>query len=124
MRSGKWRLTMRLLRLLIVVCLFSLSVFAAESPFSGTWKLNPTKSKLPMPAPQSDTAVVKVDGDSINFSEQIADGKTTTVSTDAKFDGKDYPLTGDPDADSISYRKVNAHTLVGTAKKAGNISEK
>jgi hypothetical protein len=77
-----------------------------------------------MPAPQSDMAVVKVDGDSINFSEQIADGKTTTVSTDAKFDGKDYPLTGDPDADSISYRKVNADTLVGTAKKAGKISEK
>jgi hypothetical protein len=117
---------MRLLRLLILVFVFSLSVFAAESPFSGTWKLNPAKSKLPTPAPQSDVVVLKVDGDSINFSEEITDekGQSTKVAADAKFDGKDYPVTGDPDSDSVSYRHVNANTLVGTAKKAGKISEK
>jgi hypothetical protein len=117
---------MKPLRLLFTLFVFSTCVFAADSPFSGTWKLNPAKSTLPPPPPQSDVAVVKVDGDSINFSEEITDekGQSTKVAADAKFDGKEYPLTGDPEADSISYHKVNANTLVGTAKKSGKLSEK
>jgi hypothetical protein len=41
--------TMRELRVLITVLSMSLSLFAAESPFTGTWKLNPAKSMPPAP---------------------------------------------------------------------------
>ena len=37
---------MRLLKVLAVVLALSLSLFAAESPFSGTWKLNLATSKF------------------------------------------------------------------------------
>jgi hypothetical protein len=34
-----------------------------------------------------------------------------------KFDGKDYPVTGDPSSDSRSLKKVNDHTLTFAVKK-------
>jgi hypothetical protein len=39
-----------------------------------------------------------------------------------KFDGKDYPVTGDPSADTRSYRKVNDHTLTLTNKKGAKVT--
>jgi hypothetical protein len=117
---------MQLLRLVVVILSLSLSVFASDSPFSGTWKLNLAKSKFTPPVPQSDIAVINADDNSIKFSEDVTDdkGQSTKMSTDAKFDGNDYPWTGDPDADSISYKRVNDHTLIATTKKAGKIAEK
>lgn len=119
---------MRLLRLLLVIVVlgFSLNMFASDSAFSGTWKLNTAKSKMTGPSPQSDIAKVEADDNGIKFSEEMTDdnGKSTKFSTEAKFDGKDYPTSGDPDSDSISYRRVNANTLTATLKKAGKVSEK
>ena len=38
-----------------------------------------------------------------------------------KFDGKDYKVTGDPDADMRSYKKINDRTLYMVAKKGGKV---
>src|SRR3989442_15419405 len=57
---------------------------------------------------------VKVTGDGID-----ADGKPMHVAWSGKFDGKDYPVTGDPNGDTRSYRKVNDRTLEVTVKKNG-----
>ena len=37
-------------------------------------------------------------------------------------DGKDYPVTGDPNTDTRSYYKVNDHTLAFTIKKADRVT--
>ena len=42
----------RQLKVLAVVLVMSLSLFAADSPFSGTWKLNLAKSKMTPPVPR------------------------------------------------------------------------
>ncbi len=39
------------------------------------------------------------------------DGKPTHNEWTGKFDGKDYPVTGDPNSDMRSYKKVDDHTL-------------
>ena len=39
--------------------------------------------------------------------------------TTGKFDGKDYPVTGDPTSDARSYKTVNDRTLELTVKKGG-----
>jgi len=39
-----------------------------------------------------------------------------------KFDGKDYPVTGDPTDDSRAYKRVNASTLSMTLKKDGKVT--
>jgi hypothetical protein len=114
----------RQLKVLPVVLAMSLSLFAAKSPFSGTWKLDPAKSTPP--APKSDIAVVDADENGLKFHEDMVDekGEAHKVSYEAKFDGKDYPVTGAPDADSISYQRVDPHTLKGTIKKSGKITAK
>jgi hypothetical protein len=113
-------------RLIFVIWALSLSLFASDNPFSGTWKLNLAKSKLPPPAPQSDIAKVAVDNNSVKLDEEITDdkGQRLKISFEAKFDGKDYPVTGDPGSDSVSYQRVSANTLRSTSKKSGKVTTK
>jgi hypothetical protein len=114
---------MRSMRVVLAVLVLCMAALAAESPFSGTWKLNLAKSKLPPPAPKSETAQVVADDNNLHMKDAITDdkGQAMTVTYDAKFDGKDYPVTGDPNSDSISFQRVDANTIKGTGKKAGNV---
>jgi hypothetical protein len=111
----------RLLKMLAVVLVMSLSLFAADSPFSGTWKLNLAKSKMTPPVPKSDVAVVDADENGLKLNQDIVTdkGESLKISYEAKFDGKDYPVTGDPSSDLVSYQRVNANTLKGKTKKDG-----
>jgi hypothetical protein len=113
-------------KLIFVIWALSLSLFASDNPFSGTWKLNLAKSKLPPPTPQSDIAKVAVDNNSVKLDEEITDdkGQRLKISFEAKFDGKDYPVTGDPGSDSVSYQCVSANTLRSTSKKSGKVTTK
>jgi hypothetical protein len=114
----------RLLKMSAVVLAMSISLFAAESPFSGTWKLNLAKSKMTPPVPKSDIAVVNADENGLKLNEDVISdkGEALKISYEAKFDGKDYPVTGDPSSDSVSYQRVNANTLKGQTKKAGKVA--
>jgi hypothetical protein len=49
------------------------------------------------------------------------DGKAMHHEWTGKFDGKDYPVTGEAGLDVRSYKKVNDHTLDFTAKKNGKV---
>ena len=117
---------MRHLKLLFVVLTLSIAVFAAESPFSGTWKLNTAKSRLPTPAPQSNIATVDADDNGLKVSEDVTYEKDQAIkiSYEVKFDGKDYPVAGDAMSDSISFQRENANTLTGEMKKAGKVITK
>ena len=97
---------------------------AANDPNMGTWKLNQSKSKLTPGTGKNSTVTysntmmgkVKVTVDGIN-----AKGKPAHNTWTGKFDGKDYPVTGDPNSDTRSYRKVNDHTLEMTIKRGGKV---
>ena len=108
--------------LLAVVMLFGSMLFAGD-PFSGTWILNPSKSKIPPPVPKSQIAHVVVDGADIEITEEIVNesGERLTIHVKAKSDGKDYPVTGTPYADSGAYQRVDRNTIKGIAKKAGKV---
>ena len=114
---------MRPRRVVFAVLVLCMAALAAESPFSGRWKLNLEKSKLPPPAPKSETAQVVADDNNLHMKDAITDdkGQAMTVTYDAKFDGKDYPVTGDPNSDSISFQRVDTNTIKGTGKKAGKV---
>ena len=112
------------LRLLFITLLFCCTtLFAADSPFSGTWKLNLEKGHIIPPAPKSMTVHVENDGDNFKLHNEIVDDKGTTsiVSFDAKVDGKDYPVTGDPMVDLISIQRINDHKIKLTVKKDGKL---
>jgi hypothetical protein len=50
------------------------------------------------------------------------DGKSTHNEWTGKFDGNDYPVTGDPISDMRSYKKVDDLTLKMTVKKDGKVT--
>lgn len=110
--------------LTLVFCLLGLSVgFAAENPNMGTWKLNEAKSKIPAGATKNTTVVYEPAGDSVKVTIDgtTADGKPAHNEWTGKFDGKDYPVTGDPNVDTRSLKMVNERTLDLTAKKDGKV---
>jgi hypothetical protein len=89
----------------------------------GTWKLNEAKSKFAPGSPKNNTVVYEAAGDNIKVTVDgvDAEGKPTHNEWTGMFDGKDYPLTGDPTADMRSYKKVNDRTLDLTNKKDGKV---
>jgi hypothetical protein len=98
--------------------------FAAANPNLGTWKLNEAKSKLNPGLPKNLTAVIQAVGDNIKVTLDGVDGqgKPTHSEWTGKFDGKDYPVTGDPTSDMRSYKTIDDHTLEFAAKKSGQVT--
>jgi hypothetical protein len=109
--------------LLTVVAVFAAAVmcFAADDVNMGTWKLNEAKSKLPAGAAKNNTVVYSAAGDSVKVTVDGVDGMGKPAHNEwtGKFDGADYPVTGDPASDMRSYKRVNDHTLAMTIKKDG-----
>jgi len=96
--------------------------FAAGSdPVVGTWQLNVSKSTFGGPAPKSQTRTYTQSGSSITLVMKTvgADGKESTMKTTYQLDGKDYPVTGAPDYDSLSAKQLNPQTASFTLKRAG-----
>jgi len=112
-----------------MICLLTFAVLfaaasacvAADDVNMGTWKLNEAKSKFSPGAPKNTTVVYEAAGDSVKVTVDgvDADGKPSHNEWTGKFDGKDYPLTGDPAADSRSYKKIDARTMELSNKKGG-----
>jgi hypothetical protein len=114
-------------RSLAVFAMLLLAVAAqAADNYLGTWTLNVAKSKYdPGPAPKSQTTKLEAVagggmreiGDRVN-----ADGSKTTWEWTAKFDGKDYPVTGDASRDAVSVKKIDDYNLDITNKKGGKVT--
>jgi hypothetical protein len=94
------------------------------SPTLGTWKLNEAKSKIPAGAPKNLTVVYEAKGGSIKCTIDGVDGegKATHNEWTGKFDGKDYPVTGDPNSDTRAIKQVDDHTSDLTVKKGGKVT--
>src|SRR5262249_29514254 len=108
----------------LALCLVGAAVCFAADGFMGTWKLNEAKSKIGAGMPKNHTVVYAADGDSmkITIDGTGADGKPVHSEWTGKFDGKDYPVTGDPNVDTRSVTKVDDHTLTVTQKKGDKVS--
>jgi hypothetical protein len=104
----------------------SLYVLAqAPDPIIGTWELNVAKSTYnPGPPPKSEIRKFETVGDGWKYTGKgvRADGTTWAAEYIAHFDGKDYPVTGDANADTVSMKRIDRFTTVGTFKKAGKVT--
>jgi hypothetical protein len=90
----------------------------------GTWKLNEGKSQLPAGFMKNTNVVYEAAGDNIKASTDgiDKDGKPFHTEWTGKFDGKDYPLSGDPVSDARSYKMVNERTLAIANKKGSTVT--
>jgi hypothetical protein len=107
----------------IFVWVLALAAIAvAADPHVGTWKLNPVKSKINSGLPDKSGMVtitaqdngIGLVGDSVD-----AEGKAAHSEFAAKYDGKDYPFTGDSDVDTISLKRIDPNTWGEVLRKAG-----
>jgi len=111
---------------LFVLC--SIGGFAqtpARPVFAATWKLNAAKSTYsPGPAPKSQLATLAAvtNGMSVVSDRVDADGQKVHFEWTAMFDGKDYPVKGDPSRDTVSIKKIDDYNIEITNKKGGKVT--
>lgn len=79
----------------------------------GTWKLVERKSEFSREAPKNRTIVGEVQGNKVKITVDSvsSDGRMTQYTWVGKFDGTNYPVTGDPNSDFRSYTIVDDHIL-------------
>jgi hypothetical protein len=109
--------------LVVISVLVLTAVVMAADNNVGTWTLNLAKSNYsPGPTPKSQTLKIEAWGDDgVRYAADGvgADGKPTHTEFEAKYDGKDYPFKGNPDADRLSYKRIDANTLEATTTLKG-----
>jgi hypothetical protein len=96
----------------------------APDPMVGTWELNLAKSTFTSGAPpKSSTRTFEAVPNGYRFVNRGVDaaGKPVLSQWTAYFDGKDYPLTGSPDSDTISIKRIDGFTGESIQKKAGKV---
>jgi len=109
----------------VVVGVSGVQVLAqAADPIVGTWVLNVAKSKYtPGPGPNSETRTYVAAGAEIKATSKgvDADGKPTSGAWTITYDGKDRPMTGNADADTLSLKRIDASTTEVTQKRGGKV---
>ena len=96
----------------------------APDPLIGTWELNVAKSTFKTgPRLKSSTRTFEAVPNGLKYSGQSVntDGTTSATQWTAYFDGKDYPIKGDPNSDTISLKRIDRFNTEGTFKKAGKV---
>ena len=101
-------------------------------PVLGTWILNLANSKYsPGPPPKSQTRTYQEQVSGAETQPMVstgvkttvktvhADGHATSVEYISKYDGVEYPVTGSPDSDKITLKKIDSHTAEATVTHAG-----
>ena len=114
----------RTIALTLTLCAVGVATgVAAADPNLGTWKLNAAKSKLAPGTPKNDTVVYEAVGDNVKITVDGTDGagKPQHNEWTGKFDGKNYPVTGDPTLDSRAYTRVDERTLTFANRLAGKV---
>ena len=107
---------------LLSMLFFGTTAFAADA-VDGTWNLNVAKSKFSGTAPKSGTRVYTESADCTTLDQKMvgADGKEMSMHVTLAYDGKDHPITGNPDADGGTGKAINAHTSDFTLTKGGKV---
>ena len=114
--------------LVMVALLATLTSFVATATadqHSGTWKMNPAKSKFsPGPGMRSLTETIASgeNGLKVDANGTDSDGRPLHIEFNAKFDGQDYPVSGVPWADTVSVVRTDARTEQATQNKGGRVT--
>ena len=111
----------------LVALVLAVGVHAQSTKgLEGTWKLNAGKSSFsPGPAPKSMTvtySTVGTDGLKIVVDVAPGDGAAQHWEMSPRYDGKEHAVTGNPNADMVSIKKIDDLTSESTFKKAGKVT--
>jgi hypothetical protein len=96
--------------------------YRVADPLIGTWKLNPGRSRFnPGPAPKSITVTYAPAAQGLHVVSVLVTPDDATARTEytADYDGKDYPIQGVPQVETVSVRRIDALTSERIDKRAG-----
>ena len=113
----------RVIGLTLLLGSLAVAVCVAADANMGTWKLNEAKSKLNPSGPKNHTITYAAAGDSVKVTVDGTDpsGKPSHSEWTGKFDGKEYPVTGDAMSDMRSYKRIDDRTLEFTGTKGSKV---
>ena len=96
----------------------------AQDQGIGTWRLNVSKTTMsPGPKPVSSTVTIEAsDGGIKQVTEQSLGLGASKSEFTARFDGKDYPIRGNPNADVIALKRVDDRSYEVIGKKGGKVT--
>lgn len=128
---------------LVVACsMITIAAHGAQDPYLGTWVYQKSETAImfvqPVLTPSGQLALgaetapetyeityealtdgtIKITGHGLVKNGQLQDSHWEWI---GKFDGKDYPVTGDPLADARAYTRVDDKTLHVIVKKDGKV---
>ncbi len=116
---------LRLFGALVALALSAAQAEAPANPILGTWKLNVAKSTFtPGPGWRSQTRTYRATpggGASVEWTGVGAHGETMHVSYDYNYDGKDYPMKGSANYDTLNAVPVDAFTIKSEEKRDGKV---
>ena len=98
---------------------------SSNDPTDGTWDLEVAASKFdPRPGPKSQTRTYKADGKSIKMVATTinADGKELHIEYAGAYDGKDYPVTGNPRVETIAQPRIDFYTVKTKTKRGDKVT--
>jgi hypothetical protein len=108
----------------LALCFAATAVGFASNLHMGTWKLNEAKSRFAAGATKNHTVVYEAAGEDVKVIVDGTDANGNAVHHEwtGKFNGKYYPVTGDPSSDERSYRRVSSRVMTLTGRKAGKVT--
>ena len=104
--------------------LLATGLLAQDDPVMGTWKVNVSKTKLdPGQSAEALTRTHEPISNGIIITRPLleAGGRPTRGSWRLQFDGKDYPVHGDPNLDTLALKRLDRYTMEAVAKKDGKV---
>jgi hypothetical protein len=118
------KMSKQLVQIMLVIMLFVPATWAQQSPFAGTWKMNPSQSTFADTPRISQTGVLSQAGDELKNSSDITYRGGAKIHTEwsAKLDGKPYPLEGDAHYDTVLVTNIDEHTLMVVSQKGPQVS--
>ena len=110
------------MRTILIIILLAGTSFGQTT---GTWKMNPDKSKRDDAEPFPQSFVMRIEphpeGEAVTVWRTTEDGRAETDSFIQRFDGKDHPYPREERLDSFNARKLADGAIAITFKKDGKV---
>jgi mannose-6-phosphate isomerase-like protein (cupin superfamily) len=103
------------------------SILKAADPANGTWELDTAASVFnPGPGWKKQTRIYTADGKNIKMMAigERDSGESIRFEYSGAYDGKDYPVTGNPKAETIAQELIDRYTVRAITKRSGKITSR
>jgi hypothetical protein len=110
---------------LLTLMFASIGLRAADGLEIGVWNLDPSKSVYSSAPPKGEHLMIAPDGpNGIKLRAEITDatGKLVVAEYSGQYDGKDVPITGAADADTVALKRISPYKTERIYKKAGKVT--